>query len=61
MKILHIKNILNIDLPLESINLEEKEKRNSLVYNTVVVTNKPVRNGDPYAFCASFRRWPVYL
>jgi elongation factor 1-gamma len=38
MKILHIKNILNIDLPLESINLEEKEKRNSLVQRTPTTT-----------------------
>ena len=38
MKILHIKNILNIDLPLESINLEEKEKRNSLVQRTPTAT-----------------------
>ena len=38
MKILHIKNILNIDLPLESINLEEKEKRNSFVQRTPTTT-----------------------
>ena len=38
MKILHINNILNIDLPLESINLEEKEKRNSLVQRTPTTT-----------------------
>ena len=38
MKILHAINILNIDIPLESINLEEKKKRDSLVQKTPTTT-----------------------
>jgi hypothetical protein len=38
MEILHTINILNVKIPLEEINLEEKEKRNSLVQKTPTTT-----------------------
>lgn len=38
MKILHLLNILKIDIPLEQLNLDEKEKRNSFVQKTPTTT-----------------------
>jgi len=38
MEILHTINILGVKIPLEEINLEEKEKRNSLVQKTPTTT-----------------------
>ena len=38
MEILHTINILGVNIPLVEINLEEKEKRNSLVQKTPTAT-----------------------